>query len=437
MTATPRGWTEAPCSVVAPSVTGKARVPGGSQPGRSITFKGLVEGGSFRPSEVVDAATAAEKAMTLLRCDDIVFTKQGHVQGWIAKKVGRVRAEQSGMYAASTLHVLRPSPAVVPQLLEYWFRWASTYEQLADIAGARTALTKSMLDDLMVPVPPLAEQQRIVAAIEEHLSHLDSAQTSVARAHRSLGPLRRSVLSQANDPVYEEALVGDLLTNIEAGKSLKSPGGHARMDQWGVIKVSAMTWGVFAEGEHKVVPDDLVDPSYEIVPGDLLFSRANTSQLVGASVLVERTRPRLLLSDKSMRLHVRPDVEKRWLHAALSSPAVREQISAVATGTSDSMRNISQEKLRQLRVHVPPLDEQRRLAESIREQLSAVERMEADLGTAQNRATALRRAVLAAAFSGQLVDQDDADEPASTLLESIRNAAAPTHRSVRPGREPA
>ena len=77
----------------------------------------------------------------------------------------------------------------------------------------------------------------------------------------------------------------------------------------------------------------------------LLPSRANTSSYVGAAVYVDDTRPRLALSDKSLRLVPHADVEPRWLQQALSAPAVRRQISHLATGTKDSMRNISQQAL--------------------------------------------------------------------------------------------
>lgn len=82
-----------------------------------------------------------------------------------------------------------------------------------------------------------------------------------------------------------------------------------------------MTWGSFDDQENKAVTtEDRIDPRWEIKPGDLLLSRANTSEYVGASVLVRTCRGRLLLSDKSMRLLVRQDIDKSWLHLALNAP---------------------------------------------------------------------------------------------------------------------
>lgn len=72
-----------------------------------------------------------------------------------------------------------------------------------------------------------------------------------------------------------------------------------------------MTWGTFLENEQKAVPSAAaVDPTNEIKPDDLLLSRCNTTELVGATVLVGNCRPRLLLSDKSLRLEPSPLIEE-------------------------------------------------------------------------------------------------------------------------------
>jgi type I restriction enzyme, S subunit len=288
-------------------------------------------------------------------------------------------------------------------------------------------ITRKRFDAIPVPLPPLAEQRRIVAAIEEQFSRLDAAGQSLVDARRRIEALRARAYSHAVQAGDDLAL-GELLDGIEAGKSFKCDGRPAEPDEWGVIKVSAMTWGEFDASENKGVTDpSRVDPRWEIRPGDLLLSRANTSELVGASVLVGECRARLLLSDKSMRLLVKAGVEKSWLRMALGSREVRSQISVVATGTSDSMRNISQQKVKELRLRVPRHDEQRRIVAEIEQQLSLIDALSAAVESAQKRSAALRRAILERAFRGELVPQDPADEPASVLLERIRaeRAAAP------------
>lgn len=147
------------------------------------------------------------------------------------------------------------------------------------------------------------------------------------------------------------------------------------------------------------------------------MSRANTSEYVGASVLVGDVRPRLLLSDKSLRLVPKPGVRPDWLHEVLQSRGVRRQMSALATGTKDSMRNISQQALLSIEVPDTPESGQGAVVEECRRASDAARSLRADLNVAQRRAASLRQALLAAAFSGRLTD-------ASSDTEAIEEAEA-------------
>ena len=197
--------------------------------------------------------------------------------------------------------------------------------------------------------------------------------------------------------------LSQFVERIEAGRSFGSAARPAQADEWGIIKVSAMTWGTFNAAENKVVAEpDRVDPRFEIRRGDLLVSRANTTAYVGASVLVRDTRSKLLLSDKSLRLVPKGNVDPAYLHAVLQAPQTRAQISARATGTKESMRNISQRAL--LAVEVPRAEpsEQSTLVLRIAAAQEQRERLARAADAGLRRALALRQSLLQAAFSGGL-----------------------------------
>ncbi|WP_399888361.1 restriction endonuclease subunit S [Streptomyces sp. BBFR51] len=156
-----------------------------------------------------------------------------------------------------------------------------------------------------------------------------------------------------------------------------------------------MTWGAFNPDENKAVPSGReVNPAYEISSGDLLVSRANTKAYVGAPVLVGACRPKLLLSDKSLRLVPRDCLSKRWLVHFLRSPEARSYVEAKASGTKDAMRNLSQDALRRMPVALPPLAEQHRIVEALEEQLSRIDSGAATLRQARRRLEGLRKRVL-------------------------------------------
>ena len=308
--------------------------------------------------------------------------------------------------------------------------------------GTMDVLNLTILRGLQLPLAPRPEQERIVAAIEEQFSRLDAGIAALERVRQNLKRMRATVLQaalsgalvHASASEWERAALGDLLDDIHAGKSFKCAERPAGPDEWGVVKVSAMTWGEFREHENKtVVGDRAVDPRLEIHPGDLLVSRANTVDYVGAVVLVRDCRPQLLLSDKSLRLVPNSRVLPDWLVISLRASSARRYIEGVATGTSDSMRNISQPKLKALEITLPPLDAQDQLVAEVSRMMSLIEQLEKSLADGRRSAYALRASILGAAFSGKLVAQDSSDESASALLARIaaERASSDGQKSTR------
>lgn len=159
---------------------------------------------------------------------------------------------------------------------------------------------------------------------------------------------------------WEVQSIAALLTDIEAGKSPSCPDTPASSGSWGVLKVSAVHPDGFRSDQNKLVEhESLVNPAYEVHSGDLLITRANTPELVGMACLVEDPQPKLMLCDKTLRLLVNDGIaSKEYLFLCLQQPYIRSQIESSATGTSMSMKNISQAAIRNLLVAVAPLQEQ-------------------------------------------------------------------------------
>ncbi len=93
------------------------------------------------------------------------------------------------------------------------------------------------------------------------------------------------------------------MLDIEAGQSPTCYNYPARHDEWGVLKISAISWDVFQENENKKLKPHIcpfVDK--EVKTGDFIMTRANTKELVAKSVVVGNVRPKLLLNDKTLRV---------------------------------------------------------------------------------------------------------------------------------------
>ena len=170
--------------------------------------------------------------------------------------------------------------------------------------------------------------------------------------------------------------LGQVMHSINTGKSLKCNEVIPQNNQPGIIKVSAVTWGTFQEDESKTcLSESCWVDEYSIQKGDFLISRANTKKLVGAAVIVKDISKRLMLSDKILRIEFPEDISKTYVLYCLRSPMLRQQIEAVATGTSDSMKNISQGNIKDLLIPLPSLAEQKRIVAKLEEILPLCDRL--------------------------------------------------------------
>ncbi|MDP2162204.1 MAG: restriction endonuclease subunit S, partial [Flavobacterium sp.] len=176
------------------------------------------------------------------------------------------------------------------------------------------------------------------------------------------------------------------------------------IDEVGIIKVSSVTWGFFDEMESKTCfSKDLFNANYLIKKGDFLFSRANTIEFIGACVIVKKVNKKLMLSDKILRFTFSQDVLKEYVLYYLRSRKGRKQIEVLSTGNQDSMRNIGQEKIRQIEFPYCPLNEQQFIVSELESKLTVCDKIEETISQSLQQAETLRQSILKMAFEGRLI----------------------------------
>ncbi len=172
---------------------------------------------------------------------------------------------------------------------------------------------------------------------------------------------------------WEWCRLGELIETIDTGKSFKCEERPPDKNEYGIIKVSAVTWGTFNQEESKTCFS--TSPwvkGYSIQVDDFLICRANTAALVGGCVIVDKISKRLMLSDKVLRIEFSDSISKTYVLYTLRTPFVRAQLSAAASGTSESMKNISQNAIKGLLIPFPPIKEQYRIVSKVEESLSKI-----------------------------------------------------------------
>ena len=290
--------------------------------------------------------------------------------------IGRVTAfdlENTRANVNQHVCVIRPKSNIL--LGRYLAHFLCSPEFQAEIdriqhGGTRQALTFSQIADFQIPLLPLIEQQRIAQILDK---------AEALRAKRSGALPRLDTLTQAifldlfgdsttNQKGWPVRPVSDYVSEFQGGKSIEAESTDSAVTKNRVLKVSAVTVMTFSPHESKPVPDSYDPPTDHFVRvGDLLFSRANTTELVGAVAYVDATPPNLLLPDKLWRFVWQQPmkVEPLFVWALFQTHAVRREIERRATGTSGSMKNISQEKVFGIATILPPLPLQQEFVRSL------------------------------------------------------------------------
>lgn len=301
---------------------------------------------------------------------------------------------------------VRLRPDVEPRWVMYAMqspevrRWAESHRH----GVGRPRLGLKVIRQIPVPLPPLDEQEQIVALLEDHLSHIDAADAYLDAALRRAATLIDQILD--NELTLKEAertSLGDLLTiGLANGKSVPTEDGG-----FPVLRLTALRSGRIDLAERKDGAWAATDANRFLVKrGDFLIARGNGSlRLVGRGGLVTDDPDPVAYPDTLIR--ARPDpaiISPEFLALVWNAPTIRSQIERAARTTA-GIYKINQKDVAGIQVPVPaPLD-QERIVRSVNAVREAMARLESEIGRSRLRGIALRRSVLAAAFSGQLTTE--------------------------------
>jgi type I restriction enzyme, S subunit len=297
---------------------------------------------------------------------------------------GHLEATQHAQLVSTLLATLTDS-ATPAQLTENWQRIATHFDLLLDRPEAVDALEQTILQlavrGLLIPQDP--QDEPASALLKKIRAEKDKliAQGKIKR-DKPLPSIAADEQPFSLPQGWEWTQTGYLVNDSEAGWSPTCIGSPRRSGHWGVLKVSAVSWGAFDANANKELPADLAPrPEYEVQDGDFLLSRANTEELVARSVVVGAAEPKLMLSDKIIRLDVSSRMNRDFLNICNNANHARAHYIANASGTSSSMKNVSREVVLRTPVPLPPLAEQsrivtrvaqlRRLCADLRQRLTA------------------------------------------------------------------
>lgn len=342
-------------------------------------------------------------------------------------------ADRAGL-ASSEFIVFPSSPALSSRWLMYLLS-SEAFVSFADTIcdGDRPRVKWAQMSRFRFGLPPLREQERIVAAIEERLSRLDAAEAAIRSSRPKLDILRKSAISKVLErrawPIVRWGDVGEVLSGRTFPSAAYGDKGIRLLRPGNLGKAGRVTWTSKAT---TCLPENFAaeSPKY-------LLSGRNLLMNLTAQSLADDFLGRVCLSDDGDQFLLNQRIAKlssssasdEYLFWVFRSGSFRRYVAGLNTGSL--IQHISTNQLASFAFPLPPTDEQIRLVDEIKVAVDAVDRAELFLDQLPSRSSRLRRSIVAAAFSGLLVPQDPTDEPASASLESThadREVVVPTKR---------
>ena len=369
--------------------------------------------------------------------------------------------------------------AIVPVFLQEALNQnVAEYVRQAQGGVGLAHITKTKFMASYVPLPPLPEQRRIVAEIEKQFTRLDASVAALRRTQANLKRYRASVLraacsgelapteaelARAEGREYEPAdvllerilaerrarwesqekrrgkykepaapdtsdlpplpegwawaTVGQLSNRIDYGTSQKAGSDAAGVP---VLRMGNIQNGALDFTDLKYLPFDHPESTKTLLhPGDLLFNRTNSPELVGKSAVYKGGFPTACFASYLIRVSLVGDTSADYVCTYINSQHGRRYISTVRS-QQVGQANVNGTKLTAMPLALPPLAEQRRIVAEVERRLSVIQQAEAAVEASLQRAERLRQSILKRAFAGELAPQDPDDEPALVLLERIR-----------------
>ncbi len=371
----------------------------------------------------------AEAAVFELNDGDILLNEASGSPNEVGKPA-IWRNEVPGACFQNTL--LRVRSTEMHERYLYWYFYGAALTGRFGEAGRGVNirhLGKRGLTSFPVPVPPLPEQRRIVAAIEEHFSRLDAANAAIESARG-----RNLVLaSQLIDAAWEVGFPSVPLQEVLAEPLANGRSVTTDPDGFPVLRLTALRSRRIDLSERKGGAWTAVDATNCLVRrDDFLIARGNGSlSLVGRGGLVDIDPDPIAYPDTLIRARCAKDrCLPEYLALVWDSRPVRRRLESLARTTA-GIYKVNQKMLQKIELPVPSVEKQAEFVLRTHDQLELASQLNDSISITQRRSAAFRRSILAAAFSGKLVPQDPSDEPASALLERIaaeRAAAKPSRR---------
>jgi len=292
---------------------------------------------------------------------------------------------------------------------------------------------------LPIPIPPLPEQHRIVAKIEELFSSLAKGIESLITAQQQLKVYRQAVLKWA----FEGKLTNCELIISKLGEhtDLITKGASPRWQGFNYIEDENQLLFVTSENVRENFMD-VSKPKYlslelnKILKRSILKKEDVLFNLVGASI----GRAAIFSLDKIANINqavaiirLKESIFNKYLSLFLNAEVAKQKYLEKIVDVARA--NLSLTDVANIQIPLPlKLEDQHAIVAEIESRLSVCDKIEESIEQSLKQSEALRQSILKKAFGGKLVPQDPNDEPASVLLDRIKAEREKNKSEIPPRR---
>lgn len=323
---------------------------------------------------------------------------------------------------ADGVKVLRPKPFYLPKAFYYAL-------QSVNIPNLGYRRHFPLFNKFSIPLPPFAEQQRIVDRIESLFAKLDEAKEKAQAVVDSFETRKAAILHKAftgeltakwreehgvGMDSWEKKSVGELCISLKYGTAKKSDAsGNVVVLRMGNLRQGEIDWSDLAYSNDS---DDI--EKYKLFSGDVLFNRTNSAALVGKTAIYRGEHPAIYAGYLIKLDYDHDKIIGDYLNYALNTLDAKKYCNSVKTdGVNQS--NINAKKIGAYSFNVPSIPEQEKIVSVIQKLLSKEQQAKETAEIVLNQINLMKKSILARAFRGELGTNDPSEESAVELLKQI------------------
>lgn len=259
------------------------------------------------------------------------------------------------------INAIEPNEKVLPKYLAYGIFANKRRLQAISNAPVVPIINKTQFGEFEIDIMNDTKEQLKIVKL------LDKVSEVIAKHKEELEKLDELIKVRFVEMFggYEwSTTFGNYIAELRGGKSLA--GTEPCKNK--VLKTGAATFGWFDPEQYKYLPQDYEPlPEHRVETGDVMISRMNTPELVGACSYVFEAPEDMYYPDRLWKVIPKNQANPIFIWQLLWDPEIRRQIKEKSGGTSGTMHNISKQKLLEIKCIDVPVNEQNNFADFVKQ----------------------------------------------------------------------